>query len=141
MQLVGDPVRELVAGTARVVDGRIIERHERHDVNHSESWVNTVVRMNREQLDSRARETARSVLTHECEHTAMVMSIGVTVEQIVTAGDLESGQDLAVAALAHVHHAFEHGVTLPGRARARSDRAGWETVRAPRKPSAGAVLA
>ena len=48
---------------------------------------------------------------------------------------------LAVAAFAHVHHAFEHGVTLPGRARARSDRVGMETLRVPRKRSVGAVLA
>ena len=71
----------------------------------------------------------------------MVMHIGVTVEQIVTTGGVESGQDLAIAAFAHVHHAFEHGVTLPGRARARSDRAGFETLRVPRKRSVGAVLA
>lgn len=64
-------------------------------------------------VDTTCREFTSGGLADESEHTAMMIAVGMAIEQIASAHLIEVGQTPGVASFAHVDHAFEHGPTLP----------------------------
>ena len=67
-----------------------------------------------ESLHALLGEIANCDLTGQGEHTAVVIAVGVPVEQITCTRSIEDGEPFGVAPFAHVDHALEHGSTLPG---------------------------
>ena len=58
--------------------------------------------------DRQPCQAARRAITHQGEHAAVVMGIGVPVEQVAAAHVSQFVEHPLVAPLAHVHDALEH---------------------------------
>ena len=53
-------------------------------------------------------------VAHEREHRAVVVRIGVAIEEVGSAGGVELGQQRRVPTLADVHHAGQHRPIFTG---------------------------
>ncbi len=136
-QLGGGPGGEAVPGPDRVVEGRGPERDERHHVDHPQAGMGAGVAPQVQRQHGRGRHRPGGLLADEAEHAAVVVGVGVDVEQLVpgVAGDqLNRGE---VTPLADVDHALEHlEKVVPGSARCAAVR--WSSpgddTRMPKAP-------
>lgn len=65
-----------------------------------------------EELDRSGCDPARRVDPEQGQHRAVVVCVGVQVEEVSTGGVRQRRQVVPVLALAHVHHALEHPLSL-----------------------------
>lgn len=113
VEVAARPVSEIVTGGSSIAHRAIGPWNERHDVHHTETRMHPSVITDVESVDASHCEISNGGLAHECENTAMVMTVGMSVEQISPADLVEEGQTSGVASFAHVDHALEHDPTLP----------------------------
>lgn len=66
-----------------------------------------------ESLQALHGEITHGQFAGQGEHAAVVIAIGVPIEEIEAAGAIEGGEAISVASFAHVDHALEHPNTLP----------------------------
>lgn len=113
VEFIARPMGEIVTSGASIVYRAIGQWNERHDVHHTETRMHPSVITDVESVDASHCEISNGGLAHECENTAMVMTVGMSVEQISPADLVEDGQTFGIASFAHVDHALEHDPTLP----------------------------
>ena len=119
----GGPAAEPVPGGHGIVERGVAEGHEGHDVHHADARVHPGVVAEIEPVQGLRRHGSGRRLTHQRQHAAVVVGIGVDVEQ-VWSGPIGDGRHrLQVHALADVHHALQHRCSIPDGTRARRGRA------------------
>ena len=98
------------------------ERHERHDVDDAEPWVDADMVREIEITESDVDEPPgrglgpAGVGSRDGEHTAVMVGITVHVEQRRAGGRADGVDDPAVLAFRHVHHRLQHAVRVGGAA-------------------------
>lgn len=102
------PDAELFSGSGRVEHGCTAKRHERDDVDDADPRVYPSMGAQINEFDCSFGELSGCSFTYEREHRAVVMSIDVQVEQIVTHRGCERVQDGLISALGDIDDAFEH---------------------------------
>ncbi len=113
-QLVRDPAGERICGIDRDRRRRPRQRNERDDVDDTEPRVRAFVVCEREEIGRGPGELPGCELGHEGvrgrdrEHRAVVVGVGVDVEQPGAAGSREQVDGVGTPALGDVDDALEH---------------------------------
>src|SRR5690606_21211003 len=77
-------------------------------VDRSEPWVHAIVGAQVDVGDRSCGDGPGSVFAHQREHAAVVVGVGVDVEQVAAGGGRDGGYRMFVPAFADVDHALEH---------------------------------
>jgi len=75
--------------------------------------VDALVIVQREPFHHETRQQTWSLLSHEREDAAVVVGIGVDIQEMAGQAFRKPRQKGDVAALADIHHALKHGSCLP----------------------------
>ena len=107
-EFVNYPICKAVSCCDCVVPRRPSQWYERHHIDDSQSRVHTSVRCDVEQFETSPRQIARRLLANESEDTAIVVFIGVDVEEVI--GDCcgEFAEHMWVGTFADIDDALEH---------------------------------
>jgi hypothetical protein len=92
------------------VECGIAKRNKRHYIDHSEARVHTDVFMNIEEVDGTCGEESGGECATQGKHAAVMVGVGVNIEEIGGNGCAQFGKFPGVLALADIDDALNHRV-------------------------------